>query len=198
MKRHLPLLLILLCQVSAADSGVKFTCVQEQTFPDPIYRMDATIEYDPATSDVGSPGLIWVSMVPPGNDPSIKPVFYTLEQRWLVWDGGLYQPAGRFDQGLPGVFSFTTTMAPEYYGWQVYAGHGILTEKAKQIIAYRRAFLNSQREARIAAGTWRVEYESDELPSWTLVQKDAKENQKYTALGTVPPTLSDVCKWRVY
>ena len=145
-----------------------------------------TVRHEPDPADTGRPGLIWIALVPPSDSDNTPPVFFTLNQRWESWEGGLYVPAGRFDDGLPASFSINSLLDRQYIGWSIYSGHGVLTEQAQRIVAARRAILDAQRPKRIAAGPWSASYDSDDQMKWSLVQKDAKDNGKYKSLADVP------------
>ena len=145
-----------------------------------------TVRHEPEPADTGSPGLIWIALVPPSDAGQTPPLFFTLNQRWESWEGGLYVPAGRFDEGLPAAFSINSLVDRQYIGWSIYSGHGVLTEQAQRIVAARRAILTAQRDHRIAAGTWSTSYDTDDQMKWSLVQKDAKDNGKYGLLAEVP------------
>ncbi len=165
------------------NGSVIFTCepVYSWTGGD-TYRINITARYEPG-EDIGRAGLVWLTLVPP---TMTAPLVYTLDGSWQEYQGGLFVPAGRYDAGLPRLFTATTAVSDQYVGWTVYAGHGVLTDKARQTIAWRRQVLDAQRAQRIAAGTWHREYESDERVTWSLVQKDADDNKKFTALGIIP------------
>ena len=147
-----------------------------------------------AGADAGKPGLLWVGAL--DQSQTIGAVM-TLSGAWATYEGGLYPPARRFDAGLPQGATLTvpvpppagyasTTNTAHLVGYSIYVGHGALTAAAQQQIAARRAFLNSVKAQRVAAGTWSAEYDSDDRFAWSLVQKDMVDGGKWAAALTIP------------
>lgn len=156
------------------------------------------VVYSPRAADALRPGLVWVALIPP--DTSTRPYFYTLNSSWQQYQGGLFIPAARYDGGLPssvtlampfptitdGIDVMRTSTTDNWLGWTIYAGHGVLTDRAMQLVQTRRAVLESQRAEREANGTWPSDYESDDRMKWSLVMKDMDDNKKFQGLLTVP------------
>jgi hypothetical protein len=154
---------------------------------------DGSVHYKDvvAVDEAGLPGLIWVGMHNPA-----KTAAYLLDLQggWDAYNGGLLSPAGRYDNGLPGTLVIDVALPPgstpgttdAYVGWQIYEGHGVLTQKSIQQVAQRRQALDAIKPSRVAAGTWPASYDSDDQIKWSLVQKDMTDNGKYVLAMTVP------------
>jgi hypothetical protein len=157
-------------------------------------------------SDAGTPGLFWLGVLSP--DQTVGAVM-TLNQGWQPYQGGLYPPEARYDNGLPGTITITipfpapmqnnngfgnafggmqgTTLdTSAYVGYSVYVGHGAYTSAGQALVADRRAMLISVKPQRVAAGTWQAAYDSDDQFIWSIVQKDMVTNSKYYSIITVP------------
>lgn len=145
-------------------------------------------------SDAGQPGLVWVGALSPNGQVG---AVLTMANTWAAYSGGLYPPYRRFDGGLSGVITATLPLPPDAAGYaptntahlqgsSVYVAHGVLTPQAQQQVAARRAFLESVKPQRQAAGQWRREYEDDTQFMWSLVQKNMVDGGKYGAVLAVP------------
>ena len=150
-----------------------------------------TINYTPGV-DAGAPGLFWLGVLSPDQNSGAV----MTQQGWATYQGGLYPFQARYDNGLPGTVTLTipfpvdpqsgTLSTAGFVGFSVYAGHGVYTQQAQQLVANRRAMLNSVRAQRIAAGTWQADYDTDDRFIWSVIQKNMVENNKFGALITVP------------
>lgn len=147
------------------------------------------ISYAPDVGDVGMSGLLWMGMLSP--DQASGAVM-TEQGWWAGYQGGLYPFASRYDAGLPRnvskayVLPVSGYSTANYVGYGVYVGHGAYTAASKAKVQERRTLLDSIRAARIAAGKWNTDYDSDDRYIWTLVQKDMTDRNKYGAVLTVP------------
>lgn len=150
-----------------------------------------TVSYTPGV-DTGSPGLFWLGVLSP--DQTRGAVM--TQQGWTPYQGGLYPFQARYDNGLPGTVSLTIPFPVDpqsgmlstagFVGFAVYAGHGVYTKQAQQMVTNRRAMLNSVRAQRIAAGTWSADYDTDDRFIWSNIQKNMVDNQKFAPVITVP------------
>ena len=139
-------------------------------------------------SDAGLPGLFALGvMLPDKTNGSVL-----TKNGWELYKGGLYPFLYRYDNGLPASIPVSvpfpdgllTTAA--YVGYDVGVGHGAYTADARLKVADRRQALNSAKELLVAKGRWSSVYDDDLQYIWSLVQKDAVDNQKYLKALTVP------------
>lgn len=156
-----------------------------------VCGMDGTVHFKDTVqvNEPGQPGLVWVGM---HNPDKTAAYLLTLQGSWVQYDGGLLQPAGRYDGGLPAAFNVDVALprpfasTGDFVGWQIYEGHGVYTKDAQDKVATRRSILNEVKPSRVAAGTWNAEYDSDDRVKWALVQKDMTDNGKYIKVLTIP------------
>ncbi|MCD5327927.1 hypothetical protein ACFFU8_09165 [Chromobacterium piscinae] len=143
-----------------------------------------------AVNEPGQPGLVFVGMHSPDQRTAY---FLNLQGGWDAYQGGLYQPAARYDAGLPSSYPLTRYLpgTPSYtsaafQGWTIYLGYGVLTPKAQGMVKTRRDALNQLRPERVAQGKWNPEYDSDDRFKLSLIQKDLMDNQKYVKSMVIP------------
>jgi len=151
-------------------------------------------------ADAGKPGLFWLGVLTPDQQTALV---LPLNGRWEKYQGGLYPPQSRYDNGLPStislqipvpsydpengqVFNSSPTTTAQYIGYSVYVGHGALDSKSLKLVADRRAYLDSIREERIAQGRWSHHYDSDDQYKWALAQKDMTDSNKWGAVLSIP------------
>jgi hypothetical protein len=154
------------------------------------YHPELRITYSPDSSDVGMPGLFWLGILSPSETVG---AVYNINHQWDSYNGGLYPPANRYDAGVPSTITLTIPFPADtgytteaYQGYSIYVGHGVLTSNAVEMVSLRRNYLNSVRDQRIAAGTWRTEYDSDTQFQWSLIQKNMVDNNKYNSIYRIP------------
>jgi|ThiBio_inoc_biof_1041523.scaffolds.fasta_scaffold00229_32 hypothetical protein len=151
------------------------------------------VTYSPA-ADAGNPGLFWFGLLTPDQQFANA---LDITGNWVQYLGGLYPPHKRFDAGLPGTITVSVpfpadqygsapTNTSQFVGYTIYAGHGIYTQQAAQMVNDRRTYLNSVKAERQAKGTWKAAYEDDTQFMWSLVQKDMTDKTKWGAVITVP------------
>ncbi|MFX1767967.1 hypothetical protein PWP93_36470 [Paraburkholderia sp. A1RI-2L] len=171
-----------LAVVGTANAAAQLVCMGDGS----IHLRDTVIISEP-----GQPGLVWVGM---HNPDKTAAYLLNLQGGWDAYNGGLYSPAGRYDNGLPATMNLDVPLPPgasfgstdAFVGWQVYEGHGVYTPLAQSQVALRRATLNALKPSRVAAGTWNPAYDSDDEIKWTLVQKDMTDNSKYADVLSIP------------
>ena len=197
--RNLIIGALLAVQAAAASAGGSATITCGNAAPGVYNNGQAPllhIHYSTPLVDQKMPALFWLGVL----SPNQKNGAVLTDKGWMNYEGGLYPflykwGAGLYgttDQGLPPSISLTIPIpggamtTGGFVGFTVYAGHGVYTKAAQEMVANRRAMLNEMKPARVAAGTWRTEYESDDLMIWSLAQKDGIDNQKGGAMITVP------------
>lgn len=141
-------------------------------------------------NEAGQPGLLFVGMHSPDQRQAY---FLNFQGNWEVYQGGQYQPAARYDVGLPSSYPLTVTLPGQpaytsaaFQGWTVYVGYGVYTPKAQSMVKTRRDALNKIKPQRVAQGKWSPEYDSDDRFILSLVQKDLTDNKKYTQSVVIP------------
>ena len=149
-------------------------------------------------ADAGRPGLFWLGVLTPDQQTAFV---LPLTGKWEKYQGGLYPPNARYDNGLPGTITVQVPIPPYYegefagsqltntalyQGHTVYVGHGALSPEAVKRVADRRTYLNSIREDRIARGKWSHHYDSDDQYKWALAQKDMTDGPKWGPVVTIP------------
>jgi hypothetical protein len=140
--------------------------------------------------EVGQLGVLYVGMHSPDQRQAY---FLNLQGNWEAYLGGLYQPAARYDAGLPASYPVTVTLPEQpaytsaaFQGWTVYVGYGVYTPKAQSLVQARRTTLNEIKPQRVAQGKWSPEYDSDERFILSLVQKNLMDNKKYIQSVVIP------------
>lgn len=182
-------LLVLISVVAQAGGSATVTCGNA---PPGVYNNGQPVVLNvgyTTGADAGVPGLFWIGVLT--SDQGSGAVL-TMDQGWIVYQGGLYPFQSRYDGGLPGTIAKTIAFPGDplstasYVGYSVYIGHGAYGGAAKLKVADRRSALNSVKAKLVAKGVWNSEYESDDRYIWSLVQKDMVDNQKYASYLTVP------------
>jgi hypothetical protein len=188
--RKLILAALLATQAVAAYAGGSATITCGNAAPGVYNNGQAPVLHINYTAgvDAGAPGLFWLGVLSP--DQTRGAVL--TQQGWATYQGGMYPFQARYDNGIPGTVTVTIPFPTSslstagFVGFSVYAGHGVYTPRSQEMVAQRRAMLNSIRAQRIAAGTWSAEYETDDRYIWSLIQGDMVNNNKFGAVITVP------------
>lgn len=147
-----------------------------------------TLTYS-AGADAGQPGLTYVGAISP-DQQSIG--MLNQSNAWIGYQGGLYQPNGRFDSGLPASRTIKITLPNNptntfaYTGWSLYAGHGVLPAIAVQSVQTRRAALDKAKPDLVARGAWNAMYEDDDQMKMAFVQQDMTQGNKYGPVMVIP------------
>lgn len=160
------------------------------------------VTYSP-DGDAGLPGLFFVGAI--NTDMTIGAVM-DLSGEWVPYQGGMYPPAQRFDNGLPPVIVLQMDIprtvdrqqyergtpwnaSMSYGGFGLFAGHGALSLDMQEQIATRRQFLTEHKDELIQKGAWSATYEDDDdHVRRSMVQNDMDSNNKYVRLITIPNT----------
>jgi hypothetical protein len=144
--------------------------------------------------DAGKVGLTFLGVL--SQDQTVGAVL-NMSDGWIPYEGGLYPPHRRYDSGMPGTVTVNVPFPKDAYGnqpnttsawvgYSIYMGHGFYTTEAQRMVSTRRTYLNSIKADKQAKGTWRSEYDDDNLFMWSLVQKNMTDNGKYGHMLTIP------------
>lgn len=140
-------------------------------------------------ADTGQPGIFWLGL---GSQSLSVADYVDQTGNWQSYQSGLFPPTNVYQNGLPPIVQMSVpfpgqpTSTAGYVGWIVGVGEGVLTPASQQLIAQRRAALNSAKNVEMAAGGWNAAYESDDQYKLALVQTDMTANKKYQQVLTVP------------
>lgn len=183
-KKQLALLLSLMgALIPAYAAGTAAILCRNDGTRTPILQ----VSYSPG-SDAGMPGLFWLGII----SRDMKLGAMLTSQGWTDYKGGLYPFQSRYDNGLlPSIkveipFPNDVSDTGQYAGYSIYVGHGVYTAAMRQKVAERRASLETVKPELLAQGRWRVEFDSDDLYKWSLIEKDMKDGHKYGSILTIP------------
>lgn len=141
----------------------------------------------------GRPGLVFVG----AHNPDETIGSFLTPTGWTQYEGGLYQPYLRYDNGLPpsvtikSILPSTDRSTVTEQGWSIYVGYGVLTPEAMDQVKNRRDALNEIKPQRVAEGKWDPSYDSDDSFKLALVQKNMTDNNQI--LKSVAPVPLIVC-----
>lgn len=143
-------------------------------------------------ADVGLPGVTYVGLVSPQLDYGLM---LDMSNQWSNFTSGQLLPNGAFDSGLPAqkMLKFrlpnsngNPSSTASFVNYKLYAGHGALTAKEKELVQKRREALNKTKDIHVAKGAWLPQYQDDDFFKLTLAQKNMTEGNKYYQVLTVP------------
>jgi hypothetical protein len=164
----------------------------------------------PGMSNTGSPPVLNVGYAL-GSDARMQGLFgvaimladmskgvVLTESGWDTYKGGLFPFASRYDNGFPAQiqrqipFPGGGMTTSEFQGFGVFLGHGVYTPEAKKKVNDARDSLARNKELLVKMGKWNAQMESaqgrdHELRHiWSLIQKDAVDNKKFSQVFTIP------------
>lgn len=176
-------------QLMAAAAGQTNVSASITLVCSPNYVPSLNVSYAPGT-DAGQPGLFFFGLLAADQSQGML----MTPQGWTAYSSGLFPFQARYDNGFPGSVSVTVPLplaagvmnTRSLVGYTVYAGHGAYTAKAQQMVANRRAMLSAVKAQRVAAGTWRSDYDTDDQYIYANIQKDMVDNKKFGLFLTVP------------
>lgn len=199
----LSILTVTLCSsmLTNADSGVSSisagifrpTMSSGQFFCNQDYRPSIMVTQQ---GDSSRPGMIFIGLASPREDQA----YFWTDRGWQRYFGGLYPPIGIYRDQMPSSGKFVVPLPGDEFtnagfeGWKLMSGYGTYTAEAESNITLRRQILNEAKPARVAAGTWHSEYDSDDRPIWAYVQKNMTDKAQYHQIAILP-ALSCQAQW---
>lgn len=164
-----------------------------QNLSDPRIECDGetpviTVTYS-TKQDAGLPGLLYVGVLSPDKE---KVSLLNLSNQWTDFPGGLYIPNKRYDGGVPASYKYQLTFPGNakntmaFANYDLYLGHGVLSQDSQAMIVSRRKALDSAKDNLVKRGAWNPIYDNDDHFKQALVQKDLVDNKKFGPVFKIP------------